>query len=315
VSQPRYCDQCARSLVPLDVPHVIRQCESCAKTIHVAEPGESGAGIRVRKGDRFTIPAGWLTVSLDPAKSRGRLARPGISWIVRTVLMDSAPRSVDDLPALLDRWEAEADKALEDSERLQDLDLSDERGGKAAVERFQDQQDTVEWWALMTDGCAQEAKRRLEQDDPGEAALWAVRAATAWSMLVFHRDLEEHVWTGYKHNAAIYGIARASAQTPAEAESIDAVRPIFEGLREDLLHAWVESGVDIGPRIGVTSVDEKLLKALAKFHLSQFERRRKDRQQGRENRARTWTLVLGGFGAGAAVTTASVALLNALGVL
>ncbi|WP_132189466.1 MULTISPECIES: hypothetical protein [Kribbella] len=57
----------------------------------------------------------------------------------------------------------------------------------------------------------------MESGDADEIALWAVRAATAWSMLVFHRDLENHVWAGYQHNTAIYGIA--AGQRPNERRS------------------------------------------------------------------------------------------------
>jgi hypothetical protein len=137
----------------------------------------------------------------------------------------------------------------------------------------------------------------------------------AWSMLVFLRDLEEHVWTGYNQNQLIYGIAQAGAQTPAQAQAIEALQPLFKSISEDVLHAWVNAGVDIGPRIGVRDVDEHLLKALAEFHLSQFARSRTEEQFARDTRRKTWTIVVGAFGAGAAVATAVVATLAAVGLV
>jgi hypothetical protein len=82
----RYCDQCALSLIPLAVPHVARTCKTCRKTVHLVEQGEGGVGIKVRQGDSFTIPAGWLTLSLDLRKSPGRFARPGLTWFVQQLL-------------------------------------------------------------------------------------------------------------------------------------------------------------------------------------------------------------------------------------
>ncbi len=58
-----------------------------------------------------------------------------------------------------------------------------------------------------------------------------------------------------------------------------------------------------------------MLKALAKYHLGNFERQRSEKQLTRENRARFWTLVATSFSSGAAVTGAFVALLKATGVL
>jgi hypothetical protein len=47
----------------------------------------------------------------------------------------------------------------------------------------------------MTALFAGEARRRLNDVDAGESAVWAARASL-WSTLVFYRDLESHVWTG-----------------------------------------------------------------------------------------------------------------------
>jgi hypothetical protein len=49
--------------------------------------------------------------------------------------------------------------------------------------------------AVMTALFAGEARRRLNDVDAGESAVWAARASL-WSTLVFYRDLESHVWTG-----------------------------------------------------------------------------------------------------------------------
>ena len=315
VKEPRYCDQCGRSLVPLPVPHVRRKCEECGKSVHVAEPGEQG-GIRVRKGDAFTIPAGWLTLSLDPSKSRGRFSRAGVTWFVQRMLAGDLPRDPSGLDALLGRYEEEADSVLKGSEKLAGLNMDDEGDANKAFELLNTQhKDSIEWWAFVMMALAQDLRIKLADGQTQEATLWAVRLQAVRSMFVFKQSLEEHVWAGYRHTQLIYDVASASARTPAEAEAIEALRPAFANLSEDVLHAWVESGVDIGPRIGVAAVDEALLRALARYHLSLFERRRAEQEMARQHRSRIWANRIAAASAGAAITVAVAGLLKAIGVL
>src|SRR5438874_510270 len=103
--QPRFCDQCGRSLLPLDIPHVARACAECGKKVYLVEPGEEG-GIQIRPGDEFTIPAGWLTMSLDPAKARGRFFRHGVTWYVTQQLTGALPAAPADLDRFLDGYYA-----------------------------------------------------------------------------------------------------------------------------------------------------------------------------------------------------------------
>jgi hypothetical protein len=71
----RFCGQCGRSLVPLDVPHVERPCGECGRSVYLVERSEEG-GIQVRERDKFTIPGDWLTMSLDPAKQGASSSGP-----------------------------------------------------------------------------------------------------------------------------------------------------------------------------------------------------------------------------------------------
>lgn len=311
---PRYCDQCGRSLRPLDVPHVERPCSECGKSVYVAEPGEGG-GIRVREGDKFTIPAGWLTMSLDPAKSRGRFSRHGVSWFVRQLLIGEMPSSASGLDGLLDRYEREADEVLEASPKLAHLDLESESDAEKAIEIVKADSDSTEWWAMWMAMMAADIRERLRRGETADAVLSACRLQAARSMLVFKSNLEEHVWTGYRHTQLIYDIASAGARTSQETEAIRALRPIFLNLPEDVLHTWVESGVEIGPRIGVTQVEEPLLRALAEYHLSLFERRRKKHLLGEEQRSRSWSNRIQGAVAATTIAGAVVGLLKATHVL
>ncbi len=312
MNEAKFCDQCGRSIVPLDVPHVERPCADCGKSVYVAEPGEDGRGIRVREGDRFTIPAGWLTMSLDPSKSSGRLFRPGVSWFVTQLMTGDLPSNDEDVDGYLEKLKAAADEILENSERLAHLDLENEVDAEQAIELLKQDRLAIEWWALLVGTFAAALLDDLGNGAPRASVLSAARMQAAHSMLVFKQSLEEQVWAGYKHTQLIYDIASASARTPEDAEKIQALRPLFAKLDEDVLHAWVDSDVDIGPRIGVTGLDEALLKGLAKYHLSLFERRRQEAQLEREQSSRVWSNRIAAAGVGAAIATAVIAILSAI---
>lgn len=316
VSEPRFCEQCGQSFVPLSVPHVSRECEQCGRTIHLAEPGEGGRGIRVRKGDTFTVPGDWLRFSLDPSKGTGRFFRPGVRWYVQRRMMGDLPRNLSDLDAALAKYVEAADSVLENSELLTGFDLEDTRDAEKAVELLEkDHEGSLEWWAMVMGGLAKQLEETLADGDANTVAFWALRLQAVRSMFVFVQDLEEHVWAGYKHAQQIYDVASAAARTPAEAEVIQALRPTFSNLPEDVLHSWVEAGVDIGPRISVSNVEEGLLKALAKYHLSLFERGRAEEELARQRQSDLRRNRIAAAGVGITATTAVVGVLKALGVL
>lgn len=314
--QPRFCDQCGKSLVPLSTLYVERPCELCGKTLCLAEPGEGGKGVAIRKGDKVFIPAGWLTLSLDPRKASGRFSRSGLAWFVSTLIIPQMPERTDSTSEALKTWESEADRILGASDKLKHLgnNVSDIRF-EDAVSALESDKHSVEWWALLVSTFAHLAQERIASDKTTEAAYFVLRAAVAWAMLVFSRDLEAHVWTGYEHNQLVYDIASASARTPSEARVIHALQPIFENLSEDVLHVWIDSESAIGPKIDVTNVDESILRPLAKYHLSLFERRRRERDLDRDYRLRAWQHRLQGAGVVGGLAVAVATVLKAIGVL
>ena len=193
--------------------------------------------------------------------------------------------------------------------------MEDEGDQEKAVDIAMQHKGSLESWAFTSMAHAAQSKRFLKDGNSAEAVLSACRAQAAHSMIVYTNELEEYVWTGYRDAQLIYDIAKASARTPAEARAIEALRPTFGRLNEDVLYAWVESGADIGPRIGGPDVDEELLKPLARFHLNEYERHRKQKQLDREHGSRTWANLVAAAVAGATVATVVLAALRALGVL
>lgn len=312
--QPRFCDQCAASLRALDIPHVERPCRECGKPTYLAEPGEGGEGIRIREGDKFTIPAGWLKISLDPRKSRGRFSRHGITWFVHGLIADRAPRKSDEVKASIKEWIDEADQILHDYEPLKHLDLDDPSDGQKAFDILDKQRFSLQWWAIWCGSSGLSAIDSIDDNDAESAVLWAIHMMCARMMMIYLRDLESHIWPGYQHNQVVYSIASAASQTPAEAEKIRALQPIFEKMDESVLHAWVESGEDIAPKIGTVAVNENILKALARYHLTLIERRRADLNSSKEQATKVWANRIAGVVAGGTFSTMVILLLDKLGV-
>ena len=125
---------------------------------------------------------------------------------------------------------------------------------------------------------------------------------------------EQTLWRGYLANDVVYEAAAASSRTPAESEAIKALAPLFERLDELTLHAWVDSKLPIGPRIGVNNLPEEILAALAKWHLASFQtNREKATREPAEKRA-TWEMRLKWLSFGLAVPTSIFAILKFFGV-
>lgn len=312
----RFCSDCGRSLQPLPLPHVERSCEECQRAVYLVEPGEDGKGIKIRAGDKFTIPAGTISFSLDPSQSTGKLTRHGVRWYVTRVLFNEAVAAdAAALESLLERYEKQADHVLENSDKLAHLDLEDEQDASGVWEILEKDKTSVEWWALLEGSMAHLVRDALEAGNAGEAVKWALHMQAARTMLIYKRSLEDHLWTGYRHTRNVYDIAAATASTSEEAELIAALRPAFEKLPEDVLHAWVEADVELGPKLKAKGIEERLLKALARYHLGQFERRRRDDALNEERKDTASKNRIQGAGVAAAVFTAVVGGLKAVGLL
>lgn len=315
----RYCSQCGLSVVPLDKPHVARICRTCGRDTFVQELGPDG-GIEIRKGDRFTIPAGWLSISLDPS-SRGKLFRPGLRLLLKGMFAGDLPTQSAEISRVLDGYCKLADEVLEKSDLLKDLDLETEAGGSAAYERLESEhRDSREWFALLLGSFAQLATKAITDADAEAAALWSRNAASAHAAtMALEPVFEQTVWRGYLTNTVVYEAVAATAQTVAEQEAIRALEPLFRSLDEPTLHAWVESDADLGPRLGIKSLPEPVLKALAKFHLAQFTRRREEeaaeRQAAKDAKEFKIKWLSLGAGAATAIISSTTLVLRLFGLL
>ena len=316
LGKKRFCQDCGKSLVQLDVPHTSRPCEVCNKTTYFVSPGDDGVGIKIEKGDTFTIPAGWLTISLDPAKSRGTFTRHGVNWFVRGLIFGALPSAPEKVVDYLRYLDGEADKALLASPRMADLDINSQSDMNRAYERFKDEQDSIEHVAILLSAGAHRSLDLLGDDSSREELVqWVTVTVAAQMMLLYKQALENHVWAGYEQTRLVYGIAVAGASSPKEAKAIEALRPIFANLSEYVLAGWVGADANVKEKLGIEGIDDAVVNALARYHLKQFELGRQKADIDAQAVSRKWGNRFAGAGAAAAVAAVIVSVLVALGIL
>jgi hypothetical protein len=238
----------------------------------------------VREEDRFIIPKGFIRISLDPSTG-GKLFRSGLPFFLKQLFLAGTPDSPEGLRNLMEAYRQEADTILKGSDLLRDLNFDSKDIGEQVFSRLKEHDTKREWWAFLMGASSDLALDALDLGDLHRFA-WAVHRATVCRSMVVATEpvFEQTLWRGYVANQVVYEAAAAAVQTPAEAEAIRALRPLFERLDEATLHAWVESGLPIGPRLGVSALAEAVLAALAKWHLELFERRRQEEKAKREER-------------------------------
>lgn len=288
----RYCAQCGRSLIPLNVPHLSAECEDCGKTVHFVRTAPDGTGIQVQKGERFTIPAGFIQISLDPA-SRGKLFRPGLSFLLKQFFVGNHPKEPIDFISFANALNDDADIILKGSERLKGFDLENEDDVKAAIEKLKEDQESRDWHAMTMGALSQTVTEAIAKNDSLSAGWSGYMLGTVRGLTIVTEPLfEQTLWRGYLANQVVYEAAAAASQTPGEAEAIKRLEPLFRKLDEATLHTWVESKLPIGPRIGVMGLPEEILAALSKWHLASFQREREQGIRNTSERRADWELRL-----------------------
>jgi hypothetical protein len=282
----------------------------------LANQAPDNKGILVEKGDTFTIPAGWLTMSLDPSKSRGTFTRSGINWFVEFLISSRFPAGPAKVEGFLRDLDKEADEAIINSSRMPGLDPENEADMSRFFEAFKDDHDSIEWRAIMLTVLAQRSLKVLADDNCSkeELAFEMARTVGAHVMLVYKQALESHIWAGYEQTRLVYEIAKAGASTPTEAKAIEALRPAFENLSEDVLAAWVGSNASICDKLSVKGIDENVVNALARYHLSQFERKRQEALREGDAKSRKWGNLIAAAAVGATLASVIIGLLGHLGV-
>jgi len=286
IKQERFCSYCGLSLVPLigiDL-YVSRNCIDCNKTIYTRPvTAENGQDLFIKAGEsaHFLIDEPF---SLSPRK-KGSLTRSGLLGTVRILLAKGEPKSEDELEILLKFYKDKAESFLKNSSLLDGLDWDDKSNTDEVLTRLNQDKDRREFFALTLLSFSYAAEQAIGEKNVGQTA-WAMYHATL-SHCFFEMgdfDFEETLWQGHQAHIFLTKVQDASGQTPAQTQAIEKLTPFFERQSELTLHTWVKDGKSIGERIGISELPEETLRAIAQFYFSQFEKKRQEELQAKEDK-------------------------------
>lgn len=281
VKHERFCSWCGLSLVPLSSNvnySVSKSCTECGKTIYTqSAPAENGQGLVVKPGESLHVLI--EPFSLSP-RQEWSFSRDGLLLIVRNLLAAGEPKSEAELETLLKFYKDKAELFLKNSPLLAELDWDNENDADEIYTRLTQDKNRREFFALKMLFLSQKVEQAVAENNVRQTA-WAMYHASMahcfFEMGDF--DFEEILWQGHQAHVFLTKVQDASVQTPAQAQAIEKLQPLFERQTEITLHTWVEDKNPIGERIGVSGLPEETLRAMTKYHLNQFEQKRQDALQ------------------------------------
>jgi hypothetical protein len=198
--------------------------------------------------------------------------------------MAKAPTETD-IVDFVNGVEQEFDKYVEKTEAANGLDLSTEEAVKELTKRLEQNKISRDWYVFVVSMFCGGIKHSIENNNPSRAAWAGYMMGTFRGLAIVSEPLfEETLWRGYLANEVVFEAAAAATnRTPAELEALKKLQPLFRQFDEATLHALVESGLPIGPKINVNAIPEELLKALAKHELATIERERQEAKQAEKD--------------------------------
>lgn len=191
------CPSCASILERPDIPHVIRTCSGCGREMRVHESGPHGRGLQVRQGDRPTIPAGFLRMSLDPLKSSGHLTKHGIHWLAQQFFLAGLPRLEDGYAEFSAALERDMDAIAAPLLAQDSLDLANPEHGEQIVAKMAESQTAKEYFAFSAGLFLNMAREAVANGQAARAAWASAFAERLRAMVVFKESLEDVVWMAY----------------------------------------------------------------------------------------------------------------------
>lgn len=194
------CEKCEplEAATNLQAIHVIRVCQFCGDDFHVLELGEDGFGFQVRQGDRVVVPAGAISLAVNPLKGSGQFSREGISWFAQQIFVgDIAKReNIENFADTIERIQEVSEDAFIHLPELEGLDLSKEEEQLEAFSRIDKNPKTVAWWQSVATAFFCEARDAIAKGDASRAA-WSMAAGERLRALsAFKEHFEEVVFMG-----------------------------------------------------------------------------------------------------------------------
>ncbi|USF86388.1 hypothetical protein [Candidatus Endoriftia persephonae] len=271
VAAPRFCQDCGLSLVMLDTWCTSRACPDCGKEVYFIRPGEDG-GIKVEAGEKFHVPQ--LTMSLDPTAGM-QFTRYGLQGFLKQLFLEQKISSEAELVRHYKDTERRLDADLNGLDCISHCDLETAEGVEEAVKILQSNGLIEHQFNLLRSGLLREAYTAVEEGDAPRAALAAHQANVfkEYSLLE-HHHLKEILWLGYR---CYQDMVKNEGLTENAAKEQKLMNGVVKKLREygdEFLYALSHDGREIGPRVSVSGVAEKSLKALIEHELQHREQER-----------------------------------------
>lgn len=177
--------------------YVLRRCEGCGRDLKLREPGAHGIGVKIRKGDRPVLPAGMLTFSANPLKSKGHFSRGGLHWFAELVFLEGLNTRRGDIGIALGEIREKFGRELKSSPKLPSFDAQDPEQFQSVFDALSGDKEAAEWFLFVADACLALAQDGMQRGEM-ELAVWATACAERFrSLHVFKTHFEEVVFMGH----------------------------------------------------------------------------------------------------------------------
>jgi predicted RNA-binding Zn-ribbon protein involved in translation (DUF1610 family) len=267
-NHPQFCSDCGMSLVKLETACTSRQCNDCGKEIFYIRRAENG-GIKVEKGESFHIPS--ITLSLDP-KSNSRFFRPGFEPFLKQLFLEKN-LNPEDIVVRFKELESNIDTELIGLDCIKHCDLETKKGTEEAAETLEKEGLMTYWYNLARSSNLRRCYEAIEKGDT-LTAVYSCHIANIFKEYSLLEDdhLKEILWLGYNCYFDLEKNKNTSIDSIKEVVLIRSLLPKIKSLDEELIYSFINDGLDIGSRIGVSGIAEETLKSLLEHEL---EKRKK----------------------------------------
>jgi hypothetical protein len=193
------CEKC-KDVVDVDPkagPYITQVCSGCGRNMMIRRPGKHGIGIEIRAGEKFTIPAGWITIAANPLKGNGHLTRHGLHYFSSKVFSGDINKREADFDAALAESVASYGEELEKIALSFDLD-PDCEDTKDRLFKLLDADHTHSgWWLALAQFATTQVQKNIDVGDARLAAWYMAIAERFRSIHIFKEHFEEVVYMGH----------------------------------------------------------------------------------------------------------------------
>lgn len=256
ISESKFCSECGANLTPLLGFHLSRVCkrQNCGKTIYVQEWAEGG-GLKAEAGDKLHIPAGTITMSLDP--KHGHLTEAGLLSLLKQLFRGpELPKDYEGFIDFLKEQERLLDNELNQLEWIKHLDLFNPEDVNEAI-AILEKENEYYMHVCFQSGSYGDAHRKFDNKD-FEAAMKDVYLAHVFNCfaVINNEHFRKIVTFGYDCYHDLITNADNFSNSKKEQMLIAQLAEQIKQLDDSYLHVLINDGKSIAQRLKFRSIDE-----------------------------------------------------------